>query len=216
MFKVSLKGLNEVKAQFETATKELNAIVGEELNAMAQDWVAGAVRDAPVDQGALKQSISFIASNTNTAQGSTLGVNIVAQRFYAPFIEFGTKGNYTPIPGTEKIAAEFKGYKGGDFMELLRMILRWVRRKGITGTYSVKTRRRTGSKINQYAEDYRAAWPIALSILRNGISPHPFFFKQQEVVWPAMIKRITGRIESKSKVTVIAPGDIFRPKIITI
>jgi hypothetical protein len=218
MFKVSLKGLNEVKAQFESATKDLTEIISSELNAMAQDWVAGAVRDAPKDMGSagLAGSISFIGSDSHTTQGSNLTVDIVAQRFYAPFMEFGTKGKYRPIPGTEKIAQQFKGYKGGNFMALLRAIVRWVHRKGITGVYSVKTRRRKGSKVNQFGEDYKVAWPIALSILKNGISPHPFFFKQQEVVWPAMIKRITARIESKSKVTVIAPGDIFRPKIITI
>lgn len=216
MFKVELKGVNGVKAQFATATENLKQIVSEEVNAMGQEWVAGAVRDAPVDQGKLKSSISFIGKESHTSAGSDIGIEIVAQSFYAPFMEFGTKGKYLPIPGTEKIAAQFKGYKGGDFMDLLRMIVRWVGRKGITGRYSVKTKRRLGSKVNQYAEDYSAAWPIALSILKNGVTPHPFFFKQQEVVWPVMVKRIKARIEQKSKVSVIAPGDIFRPKIITI
>jgi HK97 gp10 family phage protein len=216
MFKVKITGISSIEKQFTAAAEKIKDTVEQEMQAAAQDWVAGAVRDAPVDQGALKQSISYKQSNTQTQAGTSISFEIVAQRFYAPFIEFGTKGKYQPIPGTEKIAVQFKGYKGGDFMDLLRMIVRWVKRKGIAGTYSVKTRRRTGSKINQYAEDYSAAWPIALSILKNGISPHPFFFKQQEIVWPAMIKRIERILQKETKVSVIAPGDIFRPRIITV
>jgi HK97 gp10 family phage protein len=216
MFKVKITGISSIEKQFTQAAEKIRETVEQEMQAAAQDWVAGAVRDAPVDQGALKQSITYKQSNTQTQAGTSISFEIVAQRFYAPFVEFGTKGKYQPIPGTEKIAAQMKGYKGGDFMDLLRMILRWVKRKGIAGTYSVKTRRRTGSKINQYAEDYSAAWPIALSILKHGISPHPFFFKQQEVVWPAMIKRIQRVLQKETKVSIIAPGDIFRPRIITI
>lgn len=216
MFKVSLQGMSQVKAQFLAATKETEAIISQEMESMAKEWVAGAQRDCPKDQGALAGAISYYGTDTITAGGSSVGFAIVAQKFYAPFMEFGTKGKYLPIPGTEQIAAQFKGYKGGDFQELLKMILRWVKRKGITGTYSVKTRRRTGSKINQIAEDYSAAWPIALSILKNGVSPHPYFFKQRELVWPVMIRNIKSRIEQGSKVSVIAPGDIYRPRIVTI
>ena len=171
MFKVKVTGLAGLKAEFASMSKELPDIVSGELETMSQEWVKLAKTDAPADQGALRGSITYYPAGP-------MKYEIVAQKFYAPFMEFGTKGKYQPIPGTEAIAAEFKGYKGGDFMELLRMIVRWVKRKGITGTYSVKTRRRTGNKINQFAEDYSAAWPIAMSILKNGVNPHPFFFKQ--------------------------------------
>lgn len=209
MFKVKLEGLNGLKAEFAAASKEVKAITDAELQAGAAEFVSGARRDAPIDQGALKGAISYFKE-------ADLRYPVVAQKFYAPFMEFGTKGKYKPIPGTEAIAAAFKGYKGGDFQQLLVAIARWVKRKGIAGTYSVKTRRRTGSKINQLAEDYRAAWPIAISILRNGIKPHPFFFKQQEIVWPKMVENIRRQLESKTKVSVILPGDIRRPKIITV
>jgi hypothetical protein len=216
MFKVSIRGVDSVKAQFRLATEEMKVIVAEEIESVAKDWVAGAKRDAPVDQGSLKNAISYYLTDSKTADGSFFGFSIVAQKFYAPFIEFGTKGKYLPIPGTEQIAAQFKGYKGGDFQELLRMIVRWVKRKGITGTYSVKTQRRKGSKINQFAEDYSAAWPIALSIIKNGISPHPYFFKQGDIVWPKGVRRIKNRIEQGSKVSVIMPGEVLKPRIITV
>jgi len=165
--------------------------------------------DAPADQGALRGSITYYPAGP-------MKYEIVAQKFYAPFMEFGTKGKYQPIPGTESIAAQFKGYKGGDFMELLRMIVRWVKRKGITGTYSVKTRRRTGNKVNQISEDYSAAWPIAMSILKNGVSPHPFFFKQMHIVWPQMVRNVERRIAQVSKVKVELPSQATRPQIVTI
>lgn len=197
--------------EFNSKSKNLKEIVSTELQAAAAEFVSGARRDAPIDQGALKGSISYYMDGEFDAV-------IVAQKFYAPFMEFGTKGKYKAIPGTEHIAAAFKGYKGGDFNEFLRMIVRWVKRKGISGTYSVKTKKRTGSTKNnqRYIEDLEVAFPIALSIIRHGVKPHPFFFKQQDIVWPKMVSNIEKRLKAESKVSVIMPGDIRRPKIITI
>ena len=209
MFKVTITGMAGLKAEFASMAKELPDIVSGELETMSQEWVKLAKTDAPADQGALRGSITYYPAGP-------MKYEIVAQKFYAPFMEFGTKGKYTPIPGTEAIAAEFKGYKGGDFMELLRMIVRWVKRKGITGTYSVKTRRRTGNKVNQIAEDYSAAWPIAMSILKNGVNPHPFFFKQMHIVWPQMVRNVESRIAQVSKVKVELPSNVTRPQIVTI
>lgn len=209
MFKVKVTGLAGLKAEFASMSKELPDIVSGELETMSQEWVKLAKTDAPADQGALRGSITYYPAGP-------MKYEIVAQKFYAPFMEFGTKGKYQPIPGTEAIAAEFKGYKGGDFMELLRMIVRWVKRKGITGTYSVKTRKRSGNKINQFAEDYSAAWPIAMSILKNGVNPHPFFFKQMHIVWPKMVRNVESRIAQVSKVKVELPSNVTRPQIVTI
>lgn len=205
MFKVKVTGMAGLKAEFASLSSDLPKIVSSELQSMSQEWVLLAKKDAPADQATLRGGITF-------SQRDKLVYDIFSNAFYSPFMEFGTKGKYQAIPGTEKIAAEFKGYKGGDFMEFLRNIVRWVKRKGITGTYSVKTRKRRGSKINQIAEDYSAAWPIALSILKNGVSPHPFFFKQMHIVWPQMIRNVERRISEVSKVKVIMPNNI-QPKI---
>ncbi len=209
MFKVKVTGVTQLQTEFRSITKDLPMIVSQELRSMGADWVVGAVKDAPKDEGRLKGSISYYMVDDYTLE-------VVAQAFYAPFMEFGTKGRYRPIPGTEAIASQFKGYKGGDFMDLLRNIVRWVKRKGIAGRYSVKTKRRLGSRIDRIAEDYAVAWPIALSILRNGLHPHPFFFKQMDVVWPKFIRQVNKRIEQRTKVSVVMPGDITRPRIVTI
>ena len=206
---ITITGLNGLVQKFTSTAKNMETIVGNEVESMAQEWVAKAVNDAPADQGGLRGKITYYMKDKLTAE-------IVAQVFYAPYMEFGTKGNYRPIPGTEQIAAQFKGGKGGDFMQLLRMIARWVKRKGISGVYSVRTRRRTGSRINQLAEDYSAAWPIAMSILKNGIKPHPYFFKQQAIVWPQMIRQIQRALEKQTGVSVQLPANINRPRITTI
>lgn len=208
MFKVKLTGLTGQIKEFASASKKLETIVSQELEGMATDFVAGAVRDAPVDEGRLKGSIGY--------SGSGMKYEVFAATYYAPFMEFGTKGKYRPIPGTEAIAAQFKGYKRGDIKAMFKAIAEWVRRKGITGRYSVKTRRRVGNKKQQADENAAAAWPIMLSILRNGVSPQPFFFKQQDIVWPAMIRRVEQRLAKETGVSVILPGDIKRPKIVTI
>lgn len=205
---ITLTGINGVKAQFASAISDMKSIVDQELESMAKEWVNNAKKDAPVDQSTLKGAISY------SKDGSR--VEIVSGAFYSPFMEFGTKGKYLPIPGTEAIAEQFKGFKNGDFMQMLRMIVQWIHRKGIAGIFSVATRKRLGSKATQQDQDLKAAWPILMSILKNGVNPHPFFFKQQDVVWPEMVRKIKQRIENRSKVSVIAPGEIYRPKIVTI
>jgi hypothetical protein len=209
MFRVKVTGMRQVTAEFASASDKIGRIVSSEMEGMARDWVAASQRDAPLDQGQLKRLISFFVKGP-------YAVEIVSQSMYSPFMEFGTKSRYRPIPGTEAVAAQFRGIKSGSFQDMVRNIVRWVRRKGITGTYSVKTRRRTGNKVNQFAEDYAAAWPIIISILKYGVKPHPYFFEQGDRLWPQMIRRIGQRLERETKVKVILPGNINRPNITTI
>lgn len=208
-FKVTAKGLNGLQATLAATTTEIRQIIAQEVERGAQNWRELAVKDAPVNEGTLKGAISYRMESEYVAE-------IVCQVFYAPFMEFGTKGKYRPIPGTEQIAQQFKGFKGGDFQTFLRNIVKWVRRKGLAGRFSVKTRRRLGNRGVQQIEDLSVAWPIAISILRRGVTPHPFFFKQQEVVWPKMLRNMERRIRQVSKVNVTLPGAVKRPKIVTI
>lgn len=208
-FKVTVKGLNGLQANLAATTTDIRQIIAQEVERGAQNWRELAVKDAPVNEGTLKGAISYRMESEYVAE-------IVCQVFYAPFMEFGTKGKYRPIPGTEQIAQQFKGFKGGDFQTFLRNIVKWVRRKGLAGRFSVKTRRRLGNRGVQQIEDLSVAWPIAISILRRGVTPHPFFFKQQEVVWPKMLRNMERRIRQVSKVNVTLPGAVKRPKIVTI
>lgn len=207
-FTATITGLNGLQKQFVSATEDIEVIVRDELDAGCQQWVDGAAKDAPKDSGQLIGEIRF-------DRIEILLREIQANKHYAPYMEFGTKGKYLPIPGTEAIAAKFKGSGIGQG-KMFQFILAWVRRKGIGGRFSVKTRKRVGGKATQQAEDTSAAWPIYLSILRNGVNPHPFFFKQQHIVWPQMIRNIERRLAKKTKVAIVLPGEVMRPKIVTI
>lgn len=214
MFKVKVTGFKGVTAQFASANEKTKEIIEQEFTSMAKDWVAGAKRDAPKNMGGagLAGGISYYISGSNTAHGSSGGVVIVSNAFYSAFMEFGTKGKYLPIPGTENIAAQFKGYKGtGSIYDAIR---KWVKQKGIGATLTASGKP-SKSKSSLAAQE-TAIFLIARSILRYGVNPHPFFFKQQDIVWPQMVRRVKQRIEQGQKVTVIMPGDIMRPKIITI
>ena len=50
----------------------------------------------------------------------------------------------------------------------------WVRRKGLGGTFSIKTRRRTGSKATRQNQDEQMAFFIARKIGKKGVPPRPF------------------------------------------
>lgn len=110
-------------------------------------------------------------------KGEFRGYRVMNTAPYAPYVEFGT-GSRVDVPSEwSAYAMQFKGRGGGgNSHDFLISIAQWVRAKGITGRYSVKTRRRVGSKSSQEQEDMAAAYPIFLSIMRNGSRPHPFLY----------------------------------------
>lgn len=186
MIKVSLIGFDQYLRRIQQAKKDVQAEVSSEIKAAGMMFRDGAKRDLVSlggDTGGLANSITL-------KEIDAFNVDVTEEKFYAPFIEFGTKGKYFPIPGTEEIAAQFKGYKRGDFRQMVEAIKAWVKRKGIVAIYSVKTQRRTKFNKAEAARTEQAAWLIALSILKKGINPKPHFFKQINVVKPVLRNRI--------------------------
>jgi hypothetical protein len=183
---VKITGSKEVQAYIKGIVKTLP----KEVDKMLEAGVRNMVRDAKeaasdsVDQGFLKGQIT-------AKKNGELDWSMVSGASYSPFIEFGTKGNYQPIAGID--ASQFKG-TGGDGKDFFKNILNWVRRKGIAGTYSVKTRRRTG-KIDRQKQDEQLAFAIMMSIKEHGVKAHPFFFKQFDKHAPAIIKAVNQVIE---------------------
>lgn len=113
--------------------------------------------------------------------GDNLTTNIIAGMPYASYVEFGTRkfaASYVAsLPKYwQTLAAEYKGKGGGTFAELVKNIALWVGQKGIAGTYSVKTRKRVGTKETKEQENLKAAYPIALKIVKNGISARPYLY----------------------------------------
>ena len=171
MVKVNVIGLESLKSRIDSAGKELKTDVDAELQAAAFDFVALAKRDVASqggDRGTLLRSI------TQSKEGDMSYV-VSANAYYAPFIEFGTKTKFNPYPGTEEYASQFKGAKGSGTLKLIDAIKGWVKRKGIA----------------KGKEADRAAFLIARSIYKNGISPKPFFFKQVPIVREKLLTNVT-------------------------
>lgn len=178
-------GMEAMTRRIQTASREVQARISDEVQAAGLKFVEGAKRDLVAqssDTGGLLNSIIMRPVDL-------WNVDVTAEKFYSAFLEFGTKGHYRPIPGTEGIAAQMKGYKRGSFKEMVKAIKAWVLRKKIVATYNIKTRRkRTDKGEAERAE--QAAWAIAISLARHGMKPKPFFFKQIPIVRDKFQKRV--------------------------
>lgn len=170
-------GLEEMQRKIQSASREMQARISDEVQAAGKKFVEGAKKDLIAQTGDAGNLVKAIKDEPV----DLFNVDITANKFYAAFIEFGTKGHYRPIPGTEGIAAEMKGYKRGSFKEMVKAIKAWVLRKQIVATYNIKTRRRRKDK-GEAERAEQAAWAIAISLARHGMKPKPFFFKQIPVV----------------------------------
>ncbi len=177
-FTFELTGLDAALAQLTKLADATAKEITEELNQFGLNTVNEAKRLAPVDEGALRNSISHQVKSTKTNVDVTLSVNVD----YAAYIEFGTRkfaAQYVnSLPAEwQTFAAQFKGKSPGDMEQFVMRLVEWVKRKGIGKTYDVKTRRRT--KVGKQSAQTTAeadAYAIALHILRNGIRPHPFLY----------------------------------------
>jgi hypothetical protein len=69
-------------------------------------------------------------------------------------------------------------------------IAKWVRLKGLAGSFSIKTRKRVGGIRKQFEEDTKLAWAIAWKIYRKGTKGLRFFNIALNQAWPYIEKEI--------------------------
>jgi hypothetical protein len=183
-FTISVQGLDKLQKRMQTASAKIRKEIGGELKDSANKINAKQIRLVPVDEGGTKQA-------TVVRKVNDLSQELLASKHSTPFMEFGTKKKVRIPSELQDYAKQFnlKGPNIG-FDAFFLIILAWVRRKGIAGRYSTKTRRRIGGANQQLQEDFSAAWPIALSILRNGVNPHPFFFAPYFEERPKIVERV--------------------------
>lgn len=184
-----IQGLKGIQKKIKNLPNQLRKEVGGEINASVREINSKQLRAIPIDEGGLKQQTGF-------RKVDELEYELFSGKHYAPFMEFGTKSRTRVPPELREFASQFnlKGPQIG-FDAFLKIITDWVHRKGIAGRFSVKTRRRLGSKTTQEAEDRATAYPIALSILRKGVHPHPFFFDPVFKERAELIKRVKKIID---------------------
>lgn len=192
-FKASIVGTKAFTRRIKDFSKEAVEVVDTELSAGALKSASVAKRLAPVDEGILRNSIG--ADVTKFLQKE-----FFAGAFWAPYIEFGT-GSKVNIPATyEQFAAEFKGKANrGNIQQFFYKMVQWVLRKGITGTYSVKTQRRQRISRSETDRAYQIAYAIMIKILKEGIRPQPFFIPAFKQVSPEVARNIVKQIKRKVK-----------------
>lgn len=169
MVNIEVKGLDATIKRFEELSKSTQDDVqaalndfGDRVEEMAKRLVAA----NSSDEGALLRSISKQYGDGN--------VMVKASARYAAYIEFGTRKYAASYVGSlpqdwASYAATFKGSAGGTFQEFLLSIIAWCKRKGI---------------------DDKAAYPIARSIMINGIRPKPFLYPSVNAELPQLVDDI--------------------------
>jgi HK97 gp10 family phage protein len=185
-FSFTVQGLDRLLKIFNELPKSAQTELGNELDVTAKEIRDGAKKDAPVDEARVRNSIS--SKKTGPLQFET-----VAQSFYAGYLEFGTKTKVSIPAGLEDVARSLKGPVTGQGNPLVAL-QGWVKRKGVAGTYSVKSRRRLGNKQTKEQQDKQVAFLIWQKIRKYGIRPQPFFFKQLPTAEANLKKRLANII----------------------
>lgn len=186
-FSFKVQGLDKLISVFNRLSAKAQTELKAELKVTAGEIRDGAKRDAPADEARLKQSIS-------TRTTGPMEFEVVAQTFYAGYLEFGTKSSAVIPAGLEEVASQLKGPVSGQGSPI-DALTAWVKRKKIAGTYSVKTRRRTGNKSTQEQQNRSVAFLIWRKIKKFGIKPRPYFFKQMGVAEPRLRQRVANIIK---------------------
>lgn len=187
-FTLKLDGFDEVLKKLDV--RHLEQDITDELAAFGQDVARDAKQLAPVDEGLLKNSIA----STSTRLNVTISVNVD----YAAYLEFGTRkfaAAYvaTLPPDWQAFAAQYKGPGGGSFDEFVARLTSWVKRKGFASQATAGSNR--SKSAASIAGEEHAAYRIALSILRNGIRPHPYLFPAFEKNRPQLLKNLQNLLK---------------------
>lgn len=179
------QGLDEVLHKLSEAKKTLKEDVTEILIDTSKNIETLAKQNAPKNLGTLAQSVN---SGVEEVDGNVI-MYVGTPFLYGAYMEFGTGGK-VETRGYDDYASTFQGKKGGTMQEFIKALAAWVQKKGLAGTYSVKTRKRTGAKSKHSSQDDKVAWAIAISILKYGIRPHPWLLPAFESEIPNLTKKI--------------------------
>ena len=185
MIKIKLDGIKGTIADVERIAKDSQQRTKIALVDFGTKVEADAKRDAPADEGKLRNSINSVYRD------GEVSINVTAD--YAAFMEFGTRkfaAKYVAtLPADWKAyAATFKGGGGGSFDQFIQAIMAWVRRKGI-GADTTSSGNVSNSRSSLDKQQQAAYW-IAINILQNGIKPKPFLFPAVKRHTPELIKDI--------------------------
>lgn len=161
--KITLTGWKEFDAKLKNMSTTIMKEVDGEVEEASRNWAVLAKNDAPKNVGLLAGGIA----NKKTAQAVW---EVTSNQNYSPYMEWGTKSKVKVSADLQTYAAQFKGGGGKSIGDVKAMIYEWCKRKGIPK---------------------EAWWPIYISIMVKGVTPHPFFFIQM----PAVEKKLRANIQ---------------------
>jgi hypothetical protein len=167
-FAIEFKGMDKVLDGLTTLGPDIKREIVSEFGAAADETRGIADGLAPKDEASLSHAI--------VARPTEDGFEVAVLKNYAVYMEAGTKGNFKPFPGSEGYVSSFKPSGTKSNIGPIDALTGWVHRKGLAGTYSVKTHRRTGNKATQSVQDRQLAYLIYRSIKKYGVKAHPFLF----------------------------------------
>lgn len=186
-----MRNFFDIKVEgFDNLMKRLSELPSEKFGKVDDAFKEAAYEIQELAKDRAPRDESRIAGSISVNEVGDMKEEIVCPVSYAPYEEFGTRGRVSIPAGLEDLASQYQGATGRTFQELLRAIVGWVQRKGISGNYSVKTHKRTGSRADRYIEDLEVAYVIARSIATKGIPPRPFFFPGYLEVAPRLTEKI--------------------------
>jgi HK97 gp10 family phage protein len=182
-FGIDLSGIPRLEKKLADLNSKIANDIAKEMSASTLKIERDAKRNAPVNLGTLRQSI-HATSKDKLTHYVEVGVS------YGAYVEFGTGGKVSIPSGYQDYAATFKGNKGGSLNDMIQALTLWVKRKGLAGTYSVKSGRRLGGRSTQTSQDEKLARFLAIKILKNGIRPQPYLIPAYESEKPKLIERL--------------------------
>ena len=190
-FGIDISGIPRLEKRLKDIENSIAIELAQEISASALKIEKQAKRNAPVNMGSLRQSIHATSKDKLTHY-----VEVGAS--YGAYVEFGTGGKVSIPIGYEQYAATFKNKKGGSLEDMIQALTLWVKRKGLAGTYSVKSQRRLGSKAAKASQDEKLARFLAIKILRNGIKAQPYLIPAFELEKPKLIEKLKKILNAKS------------------
>lgn len=106
----------------------------------------------------------------------------------------GIVGN--PLSYSEYVLGEGAGpaVGHGQWWPPLEPLVQWVRRKGLAGQYSVKTRKRVGSKESQENQDERMARAVRFLIHKRGLVGKDLFKQAEQKFGPKVADFVSNAV----------------------
>lgn len=189
---IQIAGMDGLLQRLRKMPEAITTAVAAEIQAGAQVIASEAKTNAPGDTGILRNMIGALKKDAMTWE-------VFSGAIYSAYVEFGTGAKVDIPAGLEDFASQFQGAAGkGDVGDFVNVMIDWVRRhleyfdeqEYDEESGAVIYHRGRVSKASEEDRIERIATAIVIKILRDGLSPRPFFFPAALKREPIIIERI--------------------------